>query len=69
VAAQENHEAGRRRAERESQALALIRDSLKGLRYGTVTVVVQDGVTVQVERHEKIRIATPGGGFREGDGI
>ena len=28
-----------------------------GLRYGEVTVVVQDGVVVQVERTEKVRIA------------
>jgi hypothetical protein len=58
-----------RRAERESLSLALIRDSLRGLRFGTVTVVVQDGVAVQVERNEKIRIVRPGGGFREGEGI
>jgi len=29
---------------------------LSGLRYGTVCVVVQDGVVVQVERTEKIRL-------------
>ena len=30
--------------------------ALRGLRYGTVTVVVQDGVVVQVERTEKFRL-------------
>lgn len=65
----ESDEAKRRKAERERLALALIQDSLRGLRYGTVTVIVQDGVTVQVERQEKFRIVNPGGGFREGDGI
>lgn len=30
--------------------------ALRGLRFGTVTLVVQDGVVVQVERTEKIRL-------------
>ncbi len=33
-----------------------IRVALRGLRYGTVTAVVHDGVVVQVERTEKIRL-------------
>ena len=37
-------------------ALDGIRDALAGLRFGTVTVVVQDGVVVQVERTEKFRL-------------
>ncbi len=37
-------------------ALERIRDALRALRFGTVTVVVQDGVVVQVERTEKLRI-------------
>ena len=32
-----------------------ILEALRGLRYGTVTVVVQDGVVVQVERLERKR--------------
>ena len=40
-------------------ALERIRAALKGLRYGTVTIVVQDGVIVQVERSEKFRIQQP----------
>ncbi len=39
-----------------SQALEGIRDALRELRYGTVTVIVQDGVVVQVERTEKLRL-------------
>ena len=31
--------------------------ALRGLRYGAVTVIVQDGVVVQVERTEKVRLA------------
>jgi hypothetical protein len=36
--------------------LERIRIALRGLRYGTVTAVVQDGCIVQVERTEKIRL-------------
>ena len=39
-----------------AHALARIRDALSGLRFGTVTVIVQDGVVVQVERTEKLRL-------------
>ncbi len=41
---------------RTRDALDRIETALRGLRYGTVTAVVQDGVIVQVERTEKIRI-------------
>jgi hypothetical protein len=30
--------------------------ALRGLRYGSVTAVVQDGVVVQVDRTEKVRL-------------
>lgn len=40
----------------KTQALARVRDALDGLRYGEVTVIVQDGVVVQVERTEKVRL-------------
>jgi hypothetical protein len=36
--------------------LERIRTALRGLRFGTVTVIVQDGVVVQVERTEKFRL-------------
>ena len=42
--------------ERGQEALDRIHSALRGLRYGTVTAVVQDGVVVQVERTEKIRL-------------
>ena len=38
------------------EPLERIRAALRGLRYGTVTAVVQDGCIVQVERTEKIRL-------------
>ncbi len=37
-------------------AIERIRDALRGLRFGTVSVIVQDGVVVQVERTEKLRL-------------
>ena len=37
-------------------ALTHIEDALRGLQFGQVTVIVQDGVVVQVERTEKHRI-------------
>ena len=42
--------------DRTDDALGRIRAALHGLRYGTVTAVVQDGVIVQVERTEKVRL-------------
>jgi hypothetical protein len=37
-------------------ALEQIRDALRGLRFGVVSIVVQDGVVVQIERTEKRRL-------------
>jgi hypothetical protein len=42
--------------DRTRDALDRINAALRGLRYGTVTAVVQDGVVVQVERTEKFRL-------------
>ena len=39
------------------QALTRIREALRDLRFGEVTVVLQDGYVVQVERTEKLRLA------------
>jgi len=39
-----------------AHAIERIRDALRGLRFGTVSVIVQDGVVVQVERTEKLRL-------------
>ena len=38
------------------EPLRQIRTALRGLRYGTVTAVVHDGVVVQVERTERVRL-------------
>jgi hypothetical protein len=42
--------------DRTRDAFDRIQTALRGLRYGTVTAVVQDGVVVQVDRTEKFRI-------------
>jgi hypothetical protein len=34
----------------------IVRDALKSVRFGTVTLVVQDGRVIQVDKNEKIRI-------------
>ena len=40
------------------EALDRIQAALRGLRFGTVTLVIQDGVVVQIERMEKLRLDT-----------
>ncbi len=44
------------RAENERKALALIQEAIRGMRYGMVNIVLQDGLVVQVERTEKHRL-------------
>jgi len=39
-----------------THALDRIHEALRGLRFGTVSVIVQDGVVVQVERTERLRL-------------
>ena len=39
---------------------AQIRDALRGLKFGAVNIVVQDGVVVQIDRTEKRRLRRPG---------
>jgi hypothetical protein len=45
----------------------LIRDTLRTIRFGTVTLVVQDGLVIQVDKCEKIRL--PRQGHIHGSGI
>jgi len=37
-------------------AINQIRDSLRGLRFGSVNIIVQDGVIIQIDRTEKRRL-------------
>jgi hypothetical protein len=41
--------------------LAPIREALRGLRYGSVNIIVQDGIIVQIDRLEKRRLRRPHG--------
>lgn len=47
---------GSRTDPQADEALEQIRQSLHGLRFGQVTVIVQDGVVIQVERTERKRL-------------
>ena len=38
-------------------ALRYVEEALRGLQYCVLTIIVQDGVVVQVERTEKVRLA------------
>jgi hypothetical protein len=38
------------------ETLASVREALRELRYGTITVVVHDGAVVQIDRTEKLRV-------------
>jgi hypothetical protein len=44
-----------------------IREALVSIRFGTVTLVVQDGRVIQLDKNEKVRLAGPT--FGDGGGI
>jgi hypothetical protein len=50
--------ASRERGNAADEALNQIRDSLHGLRFGSVNIIVQDGVIIQIDRTEKRRLRT-----------
>jgi hypothetical protein len=43
------------------EELNQIRDSLRGLRFGSVNIIVQDGVVIQIDRTEKRRLRSKNG--------
>jgi hypothetical protein len=43
-------------ADENETSVQAILDALYGLRFGSVTVIVQDGVVIQIERIEKKRL-------------
>ena len=43
-------------AENIGPVLERVQEALRGLQYGEVTVTVQDGVAVQVERTDRVRL-------------
>lgn len=49
-------ETGHNKDENLEEALRTVRKLIGEISYGSVTLVVQDGVVVQIERQEKIRL-------------
>lgn len=45
----------------------LVREALESIRFGTITLVVQDGRVIQVDKNEKIRLNRSG--HIDGSGI
>lgn len=37
-----------------------LKDALKSIRFGTVTLVVQDGLVIQIDKSEKVRLVRQG---------
>lgn len=52
----------RRQTDAGSGTLERVREALRGLQHGEVTVVVQDGVVVQLRRTDRIRLPRSGAG-------
>jgi len=50
------HVTGPERGNAFDETLNQIRDSLRGLRFGSVNIIVQDGVVIQIDRTEKRRL-------------
>jgi hypothetical protein len=50
------HVADGQRTSSFDEAMTQIRDSLRDLRFGSVNIIVQDGVVVQIDRTEKRRL-------------
>jgi hypothetical protein len=44
-----------------------VKEALRAIRFGTVTLVIQDGHVIQIDRNEKIRLKRPG--HMDGSGI
>jgi len=49
-------ETGSLREQRQNDDIDRIRQSLRGLQFGSINVIVQDGSIVQIDRTEKTRI-------------
>jgi hypothetical protein len=45
-----------RNESRAEQALTQVRQALAGLKYGQIVISVQDGVVIQIERVERVRL-------------
>ena len=49
----------RQQSDGTSSTMERVRDALRGLKHGEVTVVVQDGVVVQLKRTDRVRMPRP----------
>ena len=58
----EGEELSTGRENRLDQVLSHVRDQLKDLRFGSLLIVVQDGVVLQIERTDKTRFTRPSRG-------
>lgn len=45
-----------RKSEIKEEDIARIRELLSDIRYGSVTIIVQDGKIIQIEKNEKMRL-------------
>ena len=45
-----------RKGASDEHVVAEVLRQLKGLRYGSITLVVQDGAVIQIDRTEKVRL-------------
>ena len=57
-------ESGTEQTPEEAEVLTQVRDALRSLRYGQVTVVVHDGAVVQIDRLERRSVQRSGGSSR-----
>jgi hypothetical protein len=57
-------ESGTEQTPEEAEVLTQVRDALRSLRYGQVTVVVHDGAVVQIDCLERRRVQRSGGSSR-----
>lgn len=40
----------------DNPTVKIIADMIKGIRYGSITIIVQDGKIIQIDKTEKLRI-------------
>ena len=45
-----------RQTEVSKEALQKIKEFIEDVHFGSVTVIVQDGKVIQIEKHEKVRL-------------
>jgi len=48
------------------ELVRILREILRSIRFGTITLIIQDGRVIQVDKSEKFRLAK---GYMDGSGI